>query len=375
MPRRYNSVPALIALVAAPALWAQIPVSVLVPHTSLHDHYLFNRSYSYDGQDYSGLPWRFYYANAGSSPPPTTLRTRCALQQVDGTPYGHADFGWFRFPVPGGDGDWPRANGAEPLAATGEYLETAQFGPMDNTNPAGFVFTGEFAGETKASLPPAQGPAHFFVEAVYFTDLECSHGGTEYGWYRMVSNSVFGNAPPNSFVFYYSDFTNCNLDYGCWDTNGHQVKSSTVTATITGAAPNEAGSYQYKFQAIRSGQDFKLSLLDPSTDIPVTCQWSLSTGGGSGGTCAFSVPIESWYPSASQIDGGYIVVATQSSRLYPAITGAPYPEWYDYALGGLGAAPPTNVVPTTEPNGTQSCIFNGAGYACLDAVSLQVLYE
>jgi hypothetical protein len=365
----------LVALVAVPALWAQMPVSVLVPHTLLHDHYLFNRSFSYDGQDYTGLPWRFYYANSGSSPALTTLRTRCALEQVNGAPYGRANFGWFRFPVPGGNGAWPKANGTEPLAATGEYLATAQFGPMDNTSPVGFVFNGEFAGETKPSSAPAQGNAHFFVEAVYFTDLECSHGGTEYGWYRMVFNSVFGNAPLNSFVFYYSTFTNCNLDYGCWDTNGHQVKTSEATATITGAAPNQAGTYQYKFQTIRNGSDFNISLLDPSTDTPITCQWSLSTGGGSSGDCEFSLPIESWFPEADQIDSGYIVVATQSSRLYPAMTGAPYPEWYDYALGGTGAAPPTNVVPTTEPNGTKSCITNEVGYACLDAVSLQVLYE
>jgi hypothetical protein len=365
----------LVTLIAVPALWAQNPVSVLVPHTMLHDHYLFNRSFSYDGQDFTGLPWRFYYATVGSSPAPTTLRTRCALQPVNGTPYGHANFKWFRYPVPGGNRTWPPADETEPLAVTGEYLETAQFGPMDNTNPAGFVFNGEFAGETKASSPPTQGPAHFFVEAVYFTDRECSDGGTEYGWYRMVANSGSGGAPANSFVFYYSKFTNCNLDYACWDTNGHQVQSLVASVTINNVAPNAAGTYQHKFQVIRNGSDFNVSVLDPSTDTPVTCQWSISTGGVASGTCEFPVPIQSWYPSADQIDSGYVVVATQSSHLYPAMTGAPYPDWYNYASGGSGASPPTDVAPTIEPNGTQSCIFHGVGYACLDALGLQVLYE
>jgi hypothetical protein len=364
-----------LALFAAPALWAQTPVSVLVPNTTLHDHYLFNRSYKYDGQDYTGLPWMFYYVNVGSSPAPTTLRTRCPMQQVNGTPYNRANFGWFRFPVPGGNWIWPPSNGTEPLAATGEYLETAQFGPMGSTNPVGFVFDGEFAGETDppSSHTPGQ-PPHYFVETVYFTDRECSDAGTEYGWYRLVADSDSGDAPPNSFTFYYSKFSNCNQDYGCWDTNGHQVQSSVATATTSSVAPTAAGTYQYKYQVIRSGSSFNVSILDPSSGSPVTCQWSISTGGGSG-PCQFSVPIESWYPSASQIDSGYVVVATQSSHLYPATTGAPYPQWYDYAPGGVGAAPPTNVVPTNEPNGTRSCITHGVGYACLDALSLQVLYE
>ncbi len=363
-------------LVGASALWAQTPVPVLVPHTLLHDHYLFNRSFTYDGQDHTGLPWRFYYATVGASPPPTTLRTRCALQQVNGAPYDHANFGWFRFPVPGGSGTWPPATGAEPLAVTGEYLETAKFGPMSGANPAGFVFNGEFAGQAKPMSSPTSGDnTHFFIEAVYFTDRECSDAGTEYGWYRMVANSYSGDMPPNSLVFYYTKFANCNLDYGCWDINGHQVQSPVATATITSVAPNAAGTYQYKYQAIRSGSDFNVSLLDPGTDAPVTCQWSLSSGGGSSGTCQFSVPIESWYPAAAQISSGYIVVTTQSSHLHPSMTGAPYPEWYDYEVGGVGGAPPTNVVPTTEPNGTKSCLTNGKGYACLDALSLEVLYE
>jgi hypothetical protein len=365
----------LAAFIAASTLPAQTSVPVLLPHTSLHNHYLFNRSFSFDGQDYTGLPWRFYYANVGSSPAPTTLRTRCPLQQVNGTPYDHANFGWFRYPVPGGNGTWPRANGTEPLAATGEYLETAQFRPVDNTNPAGFVFTGEFAGVAKPASTPTTGPGHFFVEAVYFTDRECSDGGTEYGWYRKVADSSFGDTPVNSFVFYYSKFTNCNLDYGCWDTNGHQVKSTLATATMTDVAPNAAGTYEYKFQVIRSGPDFNISVLDPGTDQPVTCQWSISTGGGASGPCEFPVAIESGYPTADQMNSGYIVIATQSSHLFPATTGQPYPQWYDYGVGGSGASPPMNVAPTTEPNGTKSCITGGAGYACLDAVSLQVLYE
>jgi hypothetical protein len=363
-------------MLVAPILWAQTPVAVLVPNTTKHDHYLFNRSFTYDGQDYTGLPWNFYYVNVGSSPPPATLRTRCALQQVNGSPYNHANFGWFRFPVPGAPWMWPAADGTEPLAATGEYLETARFGPTDNGNPAGFAFDGEFAGEAN---PPSSQIAdqytHFFVEAVYFTDRECSDAGTEYGWYRNVASTASGDMPPNSVTFYYATFNNCNIDYGCWDVLGHQVQTQSAAANVTNLAPNAEGVYQYKYQAIRSGSNFNLSVLDPSSGNPVACQWSISTGGGSNGTCQFSVPIESWFPSPNQISSGYIVLASQSSHLYPAMTGDAYPQWYDYGSQGLGGAPPTNIVPTNEPNGTKSCIYQSAGYACLKAVSLEVLYE
>jgi hypothetical protein len=277
--------------------------------------------------------------------------------------------------VPGGNGSWPAANGTEPLAVTGEYLETAQFGPTGGTSPVGFVFNGEFAGQTSPASTPTQAYyASFYLEAVYFTDRECSDAGTEYGWYRMVANSYSGDTPTNSVTFYYSEFSNCNIDYGCWDTNGDQVGSPDATATITNLAANGSGTRQYKYQAIRSGADFQLSVLDPSSGLPVTCTWSISTGGGSSGACQFSMPIQSYYPPASQTGTGYIVVTSQSSHLYPAITGDPYPEWYDYAQREFGAAPPTNVVPTTEPNGTKSCLTSGAGYACLNAQSLQVLY-
>jgi hypothetical protein len=298
------------------------------------------------------------------------------MQQIDGAPYDHADFGWFRFPAPDGNWIWPPANGTEPLAATGEYLESAQFGPIGGTNPAGFVFEGEFAGETNpASSAIEDGSAHYFVEAVYFTDRECSDAGTEYGWYRLVASPNYGDAPANSIAFYYTKFANCNTDYGCWDVEGHNVQSLTATANISNLAPNGAGTYEYKYQVVRSESYFNISVLDPASGSPVTCQWSLPAGGGSSGPCQFPVPIESWFPSASQIDSGYVVVATQSSHLYPAITGSPYPDWYDYALSGLGAAPPANIVPTKEPNGTQSCITYGAAYACLEALGLQVLYE
>jgi hypothetical protein len=246
---------------------------------------------------------------------------------------------------------------------------------MGGTQPVGFVFNGEFAGEANPPSTHLTGqPPHYFVETVYFTDRECSDAGTEYGWYRLVADSDSGDAPANSFTFYYSEFSNCNQDYGCWDTNGHQVQALVATANATSVAPNAAGTYQFKFQVIRRGSYFQVSILDPGSGSPVNCQWSISTGGGSG-PCQFAVPIESWYPAASQIDSGYIVVATQSSHLYPSMIGAPYPQSYDYGAGKTGAAPPKNIVPTTEPNGAQSCITRGAGYACLNALSLEVLYE
>jgi hypothetical protein len=356
--------------------YAQAPVSVLVPGTVRHDHYLFNSSFTYDSQDYTGLPWDFYYVNIGSSPPPATLRTRCLLQQVNGAPYHHANFGWFRFPAPDGPWVWPPANGTEPFAPTGEYLETAQFGPVNGASPVGFVFDGEFAGEANPPSSQIQDNfTHFFEEAIYFTDRECSDAGTEYGWYRNVASSASGDMPPNSLTFYYAIFNNCNIDYGCWDVLGHQVQTQSATATITNLAPNSGGTYEYKYQVLRSGSDFNLSVLDPASDNPVNCQWSISTGGGASGACQFPVSIASWFPAPDQIPSGYIVVATQSSHLYPALTGAAYPQWYDYGSQGPGGAPPTNIVPTTEPNGTQSCLFQGTGFACLKAISLQILYE
>jgi hypothetical protein len=362
-----------LALLSTFYLPAQTQVPVLVPHTTLHDHYLFNRSFTYDGQDYTGLPWMFYYVNVGSSPPPATLRTRCVLEAVNGAPYDHANFSWFRFPAPPG-GPWPPADGTEPLAATGEYLETAQFGPVNGVNPAGFVFTGEFGGETNPPSAREEQSHHYFLESVYFTDRECSDAGAEYGWYRIVADTETGDTPANSVAFYYATFSNCNDDYGCWDVLGHQVQQTFLTTAITNVAPNSAGVYQYEYHAVRNGSFFDLAVLDPASGDPVTCKWSFPTGSGSG-TCQFSVPIEGFYPSAEQIDKGYIVVATQSSRLYPAMTGAPYPEWYDYTPQKLGGAPPTNIVPTSEPNGSKSCITAGAGYACLKALSLAVLYQ
>jgi len=365
----------LLVLVAVAALYAQTPVRVLVPHTTPHDHYLFNGSFTYDGQDYTGLPWNFYYVNAGASPPPTTLRSRCALEQVNGAPYGHANFGWFRFPAPNDPWVWPPANGTEPLAATGEYLETARFGPMGGANPVGFVFDGEFAGKADPPSVPDDPYRHYFLEAVYFTDRECSDAGTEYGFYRFVADSQIGDTPPNAVTFYHATFGNCNLDYGCWDVLGHQVQGQFVSASMTNLAPNSAGAYEYKYQVIRNGSEFNVSVLDPSSGIPVTCQWTLPKGGGATGACEFAVPIESWYPAAEQINNGYVVVATQSSHLYPAMTGQAYPQWYDFGSLKAGGSPPTNIVPSMEPNGDQSCLTNGAGFACLKAVSLDVLYQ
>jgi hypothetical protein len=366
----------LPALFALPVLLAQTAVPVLAPNTALHDHYLFNGSWTYDSQDHTGLPWNFYYANASSSPSPTTLRTRCSLEPVNGAPYGHVDFGWFRYPVPGGTGAWPPADGTEPLAATGEYLETSQFGPMDSASPAGFVFEGEFAGETNPPSPQTQDQyTHYFVEAVYFTDRECSDAGAEYGWQRLVAHSVSGETPPDSVTFYYSIFNNCNDDYACWDILGHQVHQQSSNTTVTSLAPNLEGLYEYQFRAIRSGSNFDVSVLDPSSGNPVNCDWSTSNGGSGSGACRFQVPVESWFPPADQIAKGYIVLATQSSHLYPSMEGRSYPEWYDYAAAQLGGTPPTNVVPTHEPNGTQSCLYEGLGFACLKAISLEVLYQ
>jgi hypothetical protein len=363
----------VLVVLAISTLMGQTPVSVLVPNTTQHPHYLFNDSYTYDQVDFTGLPWSFYWNNAATSPPPATLRTRCALEQVGGAKYNYnADIGWFRYPVPGGDGSWPAANGTYPLAATGEYLETSQFGPIGATNPIGFTFYGEFAGQASPpSSPTGAGSANFFLEAVYFTDRECSDIGTEYGWFRMVSNSYSGDTPANSATFYYSAFTNCNIDYGCWDTIANQVGSPYVTATITNLAPNAANTYSYTYKAIRSGANFSVSVLDPASGNPVSCQWSISTGGGSTGDCLFNVPIQGWYAPASVTNTGFIVVATQSSHLYPSQAGQQYPLLYDYASRMAGAAPATNIVPTAEPSGAQSC----GGFACLDARSLQVLYQ
>ncbi len=358
-----------LAVLTAPALWGQTPVPALVPNTTRHARYLFNRFWTYDGQDYTGLPWLLYYVNVGESPPPGTLRTQCTLQAVNGAPYDHATFGWFRFPAPNGPDIWPPADGTEPLAATGEYLETSQIGPVGATSPIGFVFNGEFGGEANPASKPDPPYTHYFLETVYFTDRECSDGGMEYGFYRTVADSDVGDTPANAFAFYYSTFNNCNLDYGCWDVLGHQVHGSFTTTSIRNVAANTSGTYQYKFQVTRSGATFNVAILDPGSGHPVTCQWAFPTEtgtGGGNGPCRFAVPIVGFYASPEQLTNGYIVVATQSSHLYP--------ESYDYSSFKLGGAPPTNIVPTHEPNGSPSCVTNGSGFACLKAISLDVLF-
>lgn len=360
----------LFALWGVSAVWGQTAVPALVPNTTRHAHYLFNRSWTYDGQDYTGLPWNFYYANIGASPAPGTLRARCTLQAVNGAPYDHATFGWFRFPPPNGPHVWPPADGTEPLAATGEYLETSEIDPVGGASPIGFIFNGEFGGQASPPSTPDPPYTHYFLEAVYFTDRECSDAGTEYGFYRTVAHSDAGDAPANAVSFYYSTFNNCNLDYGCWDVLGHQVQGSFRTTNITNLAPDANGAYQYKFQVTRSGTSFDIAVLDPGSGDPVTCQWAFPTEAGSNGgngPCQFSVPIVGFYPSPEQLSSGYVVVATQSSHLYP--------ESYDYSSVKLGGAPPSNIIPTHEPNGSQSCITNGSGFACLKAVSLDVFYQ
>ena len=57
----------------------------------------------------------------------------------------------------------------------------------------------------------------------------------------MVSHGfqfTYGDWAVNSFTFYYSDFTNCGVDYGCWDTNGQRIGESVETVNITNATPN-----------------------------------------------------------------------------------------------------------------------------------------
>ncbi len=153
---------------------------------------------------------------------------------------------------------WPAYNGSEPLAVTGEYLETSQFGPMEGANPVGFVFERRVCRrDAPCRRHPPRSIAHFFIEAVYFTDRECSDAGTEYGFYRDPSNSDYGDAPADSVTFYYAKFNNCNHDYGCWDIDGHQVSGNSMRrVNISAVAPNTDGTYQYKFQAIRSGPRF-----------------------------------------------------------------------------------------------------------------------
>ena len=323
-----------IALIlGGPSVQAQTLIPLLQPG-ALHDHYLFNQTWQYDAQDYASLPWTFYYANVSTEAPSGTRRTRCAFSQVNGTPYGHANFDWFNYP------DYSAADGEYSYAPPGEYLA----GPTSLGKLVGFDFDSEFGGSTTAPTT-----AGFFVEAVYFTDRECSDAGTEYGWYRLPASSA-GDQALDSVTFYYSVFTNCNGDFMCWDTNGLQVFQNTTTVTLatipcnskSTVGPNclpsyETGWLEYNFKAIRNGSWFVITLSDPVTrTIPMGCSASISpsTVGISqrGTSCEFSVAIASWYPSSMVTESGYIVAATQASRSHPPPAG----------LQGIGAGPPTN---------------------------------
>ena len=281
---------------------------------ALNDHYLFNQSWRYDAQDYAALPWMFYYANVATPLPAGTRRTRCAFTQVDGAPYGRASFDWFNYP------DYSPADGANPFAPPGEYIATR----TKSASLTGFDFEGESGG-----VPLAPTKAGFFVEAVYFTDRECSDGGTEYGWYRLPAQAG-ADQPANSVNFYYSTFTNCNLDFMCWDTDGKQVLSQVATVTIANLPFNSSGSLEYEFRAIRSGASFHLTLLDAATGAIATGCSAIGTVDVSqtGTSCDFAVTIANWYSSEAVTQSGYIVSATQSSRTIP-----PPPDFP--ALGAL----------------------------------------
>lgn len=324
----------IACILGDPSVHAQTSRPILTPYT-LNDHYLFNQTWQYDSQDYAGLPWTFYFANTSAQPPSGTRRSRCAFIPVDGTPYGHANFDWFNFP------DYSPADGQYSYAPPGEYLA----GQTGAGNLVGFDFDGEFGGA--ATTPTTAG---FFVEAVYFTDRECSDGGTEYGWYRLPAWSV-GDQAQDSVTFYYSVFSNCNGDFMCWDTNGQQVFPNTTTVTLakipcnsrSTVGPNclpdayQPGWLEYDFKAIRRGSVFMITLLDPVTGTtPAGCSASSSPATigvtQAGASCEFSIEIAPWYPPATATQRGYVVAATQSSRTYPPPDG---PQ-------GMGAAPPAS---------------------------------
>jgi hypothetical protein len=336
----------LFIFIALPALRAQTPVSVLQQNTVLHGHYLFNQSWQYDQLDYDGLPHIFYFANANTQPPSGTLRQRCALSHIIGTPYNHADFDWFNYP------DYSPADGMFPYASPGEYLSSEQFQPNGFGSPVGFDFVGEFGGEVTSPTPSSSGS--YFIEAAYFTDRECSDAGTEYGWYREPASFFSGDQAVDSVTFYYSDFTNCNIDQMCWDVNGQQIGQPTATATITGIPANSQGR-MYRFRAIRSGGNFVISVLDPSSGAVASgCSAFISVPGvgnsSASGDCQFSVPIASWYPSVTVTQSGFLVAASQSSHIYPPPTGSPR---------GNGGVPPANL----------------PALIGLNASSFQVLYQ
>ena len=341
--------PLFFLAVTAVICSGQTEVTVLA--SGLHGHYLFNSSYTYDSVDYSSLPWTFYYGNANSIPSNSgQRRSRCSLSQVNGTPYGRANYSWFEYgpygPVT------PSANGSYPYAPPGEYLSSESFGNYNGNPSIGFNFTGEFGGTTTSTTPTPSGNATtFFVETVYFTDRECSDGGTEYGWYRFPAvastfNSALHDEPADVATFYYSNATNCNIDFMCWDTNGLQVFQNTVTAKVTNIPLTSNQNRIYKFSANKvvnpsgftAGTYFRIQIKDPSTSGVLSgCSVAMAGPGIStstaSGSCDFYVPVASWYP-ISTISAGNIVAATQSSRPY----NPPY-----YTNQGDGALPPSSL--------------------------------
>lgn len=336
---------ALLALVLCASAYAQTPVPIFQSGT-LVDYYLFNESWQVDDQRYWSLPYYFYYANTGTQPPIGSRRTRCVLTTVAGAPYGHADIDWFNYP------DYSAADGQYPYAGPGEYMASAQFGPNGYGSPYGFEFLGEFAGSVTSATPSS--PYSYYAQAVYFTDRRCSDAGAEYGWFRVPANSA-GDQAVDSVTFYYSVFTNCAIDFMCWDTNGQQVYQPTTTATITGIPLNSQSARLYRFRAIESGSNYVISLIDPVTSaVPSGCTVVIQMAGEAPGApqtgnCQFSVPIAAWYPT-SATRSGYIVAASQARRTYPPPVGSPQ---------GTGGVAPTNF----------------PGLSGLDARAVNVLYQ
>ena len=314
-------------------LMAQTPSPILQSGVLNQSHYLMNSSWQYDTPDYSGLPWTFYYGNAAMEPPSGQRRlstSSCQLSRVDSTPYGGLPsgatyFDWFSYPVVGGE---PSSNGDYPFAPPGEFLESAYF-----AGSKGFDFQGEFGG---VPFSPTPGGFSSFVEAVFFTDRRCFDAGVEYGWYRFPANGYYGDQPVDSVTFYYSIFTNCNLDYACYDTNGWQVFQSTAEVKLTGIPTNNQGTRNYIFRTVRdtATNAFLIRLIDPQTGSSPgsACGTPIPNGTDSVTTldnCSYRVPIASWYPSNAVTENGYVFAGTQTSRTSPP--------------NGPSAPPPTNL--------------------------------
>jgi hypothetical protein len=132
---------------------------------------------------------------------------------------------------------------------------------------------------------------------VFLSDNPCTAADNEYGFSANLSSGS-----PLNVTFYYSDYTNCSNS--CYSSSS-SFTSANYNNQATGSVQialglDSVGSALYTYQAYltpdtvsSTSEDyaFVVSVIDPYTGSPTTCQFDFGSGFGSSTTCSTTVHI------------------------------------------------------------------------------------